>query len=153
MAIDYDAVLRNPRVRGLLGDRLIAVEDDRDLLFEIVAEEAHSVLVVEWDGSIPGGAGANYLKEWCGLYFIDSSDHDKDGPFATLEEAFESEHLVSAGMQSPQLTSDTLAARVMMQLARRVAATDGDTVRVNGRRLVSHNGRLRNVEAALGQGL
>ena len=59
MAIDYDAVLKNARVRSALPvDVLLEAESDEDFLQNLISDEADTVLTLEWDSDRPGGGGA-----------------------------------------------------------------------------------------------
>lgn len=63
-------------------------EDDEDAIPNAILAHGKKAWRTEWDGGgMPGTAGAMSIVEWHGYFFFISSDHDPEGPFASLEEA------------------------------------------------------------------
>src|SRR6266566_1768466 len=88
MAIDFHALLRRDKVRIALGpDKFAEALKNEDFLSDTICEDGNDVVTLAWDGDFPGGSGANYIREWNGLYFFSSSDHEEEGPFESLDEA------------------------------------------------------------------
>jgi len=56
MAIDFQALLQQEKVRAALGeDALAAALADEDVFWDIMSDEASDVLTLTWDGNFPGG--------------------------------------------------------------------------------------------------
>jgi hypothetical protein len=141
MAIDYTAVLKNERIRALLGKEKIAdAQEDEGSLSYLVDEEGKNVLCLGWDGGGPGSAGAHYITEWNGLYFFFSSDLEEEGPFDRIEDALELEcfHFPTA---EPELSSDVLPMERLLGLGRELVQDD-EPISINGENFVLNQGKL-----------
>lgn len=129
--IDYEAVLRHPKVRGLSERTVETAREDESVLDDLITNHGTSVVTLGWDGGSAGNSGVNWITEWRGLYFFDSSDHDPEGPFDTLEEALSVEPFNLPGTPSPELSSTLLPLPRLFDIAKQVVI-DGERVRING---------------------
>ena len=149
--IDYDAVLKHPKVRKALGRRGLAkAAKDEDYLPNLILDEAEDVLTLAWDGDFPGNSGANYLTRWHGLYFLRSSDLDPAGPFASLDQALDLE-CFAVPTANPQLWSKVLPLRRLLSVAQGLLGEEGESVVVNDRPYVLRGGKLVPERSAAGE--
>ena len=143
MGIDYEAVLKNKKIRATLGPEKIAeAMEDGDFLPNLISEESNTVLTLGWDGDFPGLSGANYATEWNGLYFFGSSDHDREGPFDSEQEVLDLDYFHSQGTPNPELSSDVLPLERLLEIGRDIVCDDGDQIDINTRLFVLSRGKL-----------
>jgi hypothetical protein len=82
MAIDYQAVLRSPRVRASLTPEELSEAQDEENLHEMICSGGVTVLSLSFDtGRVGTGGGVNWVEEWNGLFFFFSSELEPEGPF------------------------------------------------------------------------
>jgi len=112
-----------------------------DAVWEIVNEEAQSVLTMAWDGGFPGNSGAVWINEWKGLYFIASSDYEPSGPYSNLEEALD-EECFSVETSRPELYSEVVPLKRLKQLAKGLVSEEDGSIRINHERFTLRKGRL-----------
>ena len=99
-----------------------------------------------YTGGISDGSGANFIWEWNGLYFFDSTDFEAEGPFDSLEEALSnSEISVSSGSQ---INCDCETDEERKAMAERLIgrADDGTDIWINGVKFIVQAGVVVKVE-------
>ena len=99
-----------------------------------------------YTGGISDGSGANFIWEWNGLYFFDSTDFEAEGPFDSLEEALSnSEISVSSGSQ---INCDCETDEERKAMAERLIgrADDGTDIWINGVKFIVEAGAVVKVE-------
>ncbi len=130
MEIDYEALLKDPKVRRALGKRkYIEAVEDPEYLANIIAEEGRQVLCLEWDGGSAGNTGAIWISEWNGFYFFESSDYDAEGPM-TLEDALGDERFWIE-TPNPELSSKVIPKSKLLRMGAALAGEEGNTVTIN----------------------
>ena len=101
------------------------------------------------DGSADGisdGSGANFVWEWNGLYFYDSTDFEAEGPFDSLEEALShGEFSFSSGSQ---ISCDCETDEEQKAMAERLIGRkdDGTDIWINGVKFIVQAGVVVKVE-------
>lgn len=133
MCIDYQALLKNPKVCRALGkDGVAEAGEDEDFLRNLIGEKGRTVLSLGWTGST---GGANWITEWGGLYFFSSSDYDEEGPFNSLKAAISDERF---WMQTPEaeLDSDVVPLPKLLEMGKALAGEEGNEVAINGKMYV-----------------
>ena len=150
MAIDFHALLRRDDVRAALGsDKLSKALQNEDFLWDTICEDGNDVLTLAWDGNFPGGSGANYIREWNGLYFFSSSDHEEEGPFESLEGVLALDYFHLPSTPQPELDSPILPLERLLELARDLVSSEGDQILLNKKRFVLSGGKLKDMNGAL----
>ena len=129
MSIDYDSMLRNPKVRLTLGKRQFAKAiEDEDYLPNLISDEEKTIF------TLSNGDGGNFLTEWRGLYFATSTEYEPNGPFDTLDEALSDERFWLE-ITEPEIDSEVVPLPKLKKMAKAVAS-DGEAVFINGTRYV-----------------
>lgn len=147
MAIDYHQVrklLHNSKLLSNKERTLFFGKDEaeaEDALSEAIGDQAESVLSLGWDGTGPGGSGALWISKWKGLFFFDSSDHDREGPFSTLEEALSLE-CFSIATYRPELSSASVPKKRLLALGKGLVGEEGDEISINDVVYVLRSGKL-----------
>jgi hypothetical protein len=93
----------------LTPEELASLGDDPDSFYDLLYDQGQDVFVIGWDGRAPGAGGAEWLKEFRGIYVWFSSDLGLSGPFESLSEAlgngiidtFCDNHRVESSTMSP----------------------------------------------------
>ena len=130
MAIDYKALLDNPKVRFVLGRRRFAkAAEDNDYLLDLISEERKTLLTLSNDD------GGNFISEWCGLYFVTSTEYEPEGPFESLDEALSDERF-SLEIPEPEIRSEVVPLPTLKRIGKAVACGEGESVFINGRQYV-----------------
>ena len=99
-----------------------------------------------YTGGISDGSGANFIWEWNGLYFYDSTDFEAEGPFDSLEEALSnSEISLSSGSQ---ISCDCETDEEQKAMAERLIGRkdDGTDIWINGVNFIVQAGVVVKVE-------
>jgi hypothetical protein len=99
-----------------------------------------------YTGGISDGSGANFIWEWNGLYFYDSTDFEAEGPFDSLEEALSnSEFSFSSGSQ---ISCDCETDEEQKAMAERLIGKedDGTDIWINGVKFIVEAGAVVKVE-------
>ena len=99
-----------------------------------------------YTGGISDGSGANFIWEWNGLYFYDSTDFEAEGPFDSLEEALSnSEFSFSSGSQ---ISCDCETDEEQKAMAERLIGRedDGADIWINGVKFMVQAGAVVKVE-------
>jgi hypothetical protein len=124
----------------------LAIDRDKlcDAVIDILHDQGNNVFCLGWDGDHPGGSGANNVIEWGGMYFINSSDYDDEGPFDSLDEALQTD-CFGGPTCKPELSSSVLAEAELKEIALRYVSDEGDEVRINDQRYILRNGALHSV--------
>lgn len=147
MAIDLDQVrklLLNSKLLSRKERALFFGNDEaeaEDALSEAITEQAESVLSLGWDGTAPGGSGMLWISKWKELYFFGSSDHDREGPFPTLEEALSLE-CFSTATYEPELSSSQVPLERLLKLGKGLVSEEGDEISINDVVYVMRSGEL-----------
>lgn len=147
MAIDFDQLRRLLLDSKLLSrnERDLFLSDDEDAaddaLSEAITEQAESVLSLGWDGTAPGGSGMLWISKWKELYFFGYSDHDREGPFPTLEEALSLECFYTATYE-PEVSSSQVPLERLLKLGKGLVSEEGDEISINDVVYVLRSGEL-----------
>lgn len=142
MAIDYEALLNNPRLQKILGPhQLTEARKDEDFLPNLICERAEPVLSLDWDGGAPGCSGAVWIQRWRGFYFIKSSDYEPEGPFDSVDEAL-GHDAFSTTTYRPELNSETLPLKTLLEVGMGLINEEGDEIWINRERYVLTGGEL-----------
>ena len=115
-----------------------------DRVEEFIQNEGKEVLSLGWDGGAPGMAGAMWVTEWHGLYFVFSSDIEEEGPFEFLDEALGCE-CFSVVTAQPELSSKVLKLKQLKDVALGLMK-EGDTVWMNSKRFLRRGDKLVKVD-------
>jgi hypothetical protein len=135
MAIDYQALLQNPKVRLALGrGRFAKAAEDNDCLLDIISEEGRTLLTLSND------EGGSFLSEWCGLYFVTSTEYEPEGPYETLKEALSDERF-SLEISEPEIRSEVVPLPTLKKIGKAVVS-EGEAVFINFTRYVLRDGSL-----------
>lgn len=141
MAINYDQLLKDPRViKKLSNEQLAEYLEDEDALPNDV-EGGETVLSVGWDSNGPGGSGAIWVICWQGLYFCTSSDDDSEGPFESLDEALQVEWFSNPSFR-PEIDSEVIPLKRLKRIALGLLGEDGGHVFIRGKPYVTKAGVL-----------
>jgi hypothetical protein len=130
--IDWDRLAAELRARHPEIAAQIPQLDDVDELKELVDEEREDVLTLSWEPEHWGHAGAHYVDQWRGFYFLHSSDIDAEGPFPSLAAVLSDDHF-HIETPNPELSSSELRTSALMGLALDLVA-DGEEITVNKQR-------------------
>jgi hypothetical protein len=135
MAIDYKALLDNPNVRLALGRRRFAkAAENNDYLLDIISEEGRTLL------TFSNEEGGNFLSEWCGFYFVTSTEYEPNGPFESLDGALTEERFWLQ-IREPEIRSEIVPLPKLKAIGNAVAS-EGEAVFINGTRYVLSGGKL-----------
>jgi hypothetical protein len=135
MAIDYKALLDNPKVRLALGRRRFAkAAEDNDYLLDCISEEGKTLLTLSNDD------GGNFISEWCGLYFVTSTEYEPEGPFESLHGALTEERF-SLEIREPEIRSEVVPLTTLKEMGKAIAS-EGEAVFINFTRYVLRDGSL-----------
>jgi hypothetical protein len=109
--------------------------DDEDELFDaarnVYSNCAENILTLAWDGDFPGNSGVLSLGCCAGVYVISSTDYDDLGPFTSLDEALQDEHLNTV-TANPELNSEVLPNDELLEIAARIVDWENEgTIRIN----------------------
>ncbi len=121
----------------------MAIDKERLLnsVEEIISLEAKTVLTLGWDGGVmPGTSGAYWVTSWKGLFFLESSDVDPQGPFECLDEVLECEEF-SVITARPELSSNVLKLKELKEIGLRLVA-EGDSIWINETKFVRRGDEL-----------
>jgi hypothetical protein len=129
MSIDYESLLRSPKVRLALGKRQFAkAAEDEDFLPNLISEEEKKIFTLSND------YGANFVTEWQGLFFAKSTEYAESGPYESLDEALGDERFWLE-ITEPEIDSEVVPLPKLKKMAKAVAS-DGEAVFINGTRYV-----------------
>ena len=128
----YDRLLAKLREEpGFVGSELESrIVDNEDELADLISEEAESVLSVAWSPDEWGHAGVQNVSLWRKYYFFESSDVDEEGPFESLEQALEVEHL-HVELPNPEISSEVVPLEQLKLIALEVLGQNGRKVVIN----------------------
>jgi hypothetical protein len=135
MSVDYESILRNPKVRLALGKRQFAkAVEDEDYLPNLISEQEKTLL------TLSNEYGANFVTEWQGFYFAKSTEYEPAGPHKSLDEALGDERFWLE-IPQPEINSDVVPAPKLKEMAKALAS-EGEPVFINGTRYVLREGSL-----------
>jgi hypothetical protein len=148
MAIDFDALLKNPQVRGVLRrEGCVKAFANEDYLPNVISKEEKTILTLSWDGNSPV-SGAHWITEWQSLYFFKSSDLEEEGPYNSLDEILGKEEF-SNPTAEPELTSKIVPLESLLVIGKDLAGEEGCTVAINDKLYQLVAGQLREVTNAI----
>lgn len=146
MAIDYQAVLRSPKVRAALTPEELSEAQDEENLHEMICSGGVSVLSLSFDtGRVGTGGGVNWVEEWNGLFFFFSSDLEPEGPFETLDEALAMDVFHWPNPYVSELHSNRVPFKRLIKIARAVVTENGESIVINNKEYVLSGGTFKAV--------
>lgn len=122
----------NPSIRRVLAmDEIRLAEGDEDWLPDLIQDECEVVFTLAWDSSMPGTCGAIWINKWREIYFIDSSDFDRQGPFDTLDQALTTD-ILTGFSEGYSLWSKVIPLRELITLVESSYMSGiGGTIQIN----------------------